>query len=163
MGARYLYLLEDFTYHTSSDNGSMDFASSVVNSMPGLQIGGDLWVAVAPGLSIGVDGKFGVLYNGSETRGSYTATSIPAPGLITNDDDGRATFMLDAKLMGTWKVNSNLTVRAGYQWLYLDGVALAAEQFDPNPPFVSPTPPLAIYNSGDVLYDGFTLTIEWMW
>ena len=163
MGARYIYLLEDFLYHTSSNNGSMDFAASTVNSMPGLQVGGDLWIAVAPGLSVGIDGKFGVLYNGTEARNVYTATSIPAPGLVTDDDDGRAAFMLDAKLLATWKLNANLTFRAGYQWLYLDGVALAADQFNPNPPFVSPQPPLTIYNSGDVLYQGFTATFEWMW
>ena len=163
MGARYIYLLEDFLYHTSSNNGSMDFAASTVNSMPGLQVGGDLWIAVAPGLSVGIDGKFGVLYNGTEAKNVYTATSIPAPGLVTDDDDGRAAFMLDAKLLATWKLNENLTFRAGYQWLYLDGVALAAEQFNPNPPFVSPQPPLTVYNSGDVLYQGFTASFEWMW
>ena len=163
MGARYFYLLEDFAYHTSSNNGSMDFAASTVNSMPGLQVGGDLWVSVAPGLSVGVDGKFGVLYNATEANNVYTATSIPAPGLVTDDEDGRAAFMLDAKLLATWKLNANLTFRAGYQWLYLDGVALAADQFNPNPPFVSPQPPLTIYNSGDVLYQGFTATFEWMW
>ena len=163
MGARYIYLLEDFLYHTSSNNGSMDFAASTVNSMPGLQVGGDLWIAVAPGLSVGIDGKFGVLYNGTEARNVYTATSIPAPGLVTDDDDGRAAFMLDAKLLATWKLNENLTFRAGYQWLYLDGVALAAEQFNPNPPFIAPQPPLTVYNSGDVLYQGFTASFEWMW
>jgi hypothetical protein len=65
--------------------------------------------------------------------------------------------------MANWKLNQNLTLRIGYEVLYIDGVALASQQFSSNPPFVQPVPATTLRDDGDVLYTGFSAGFEWMW
>ena len=65
--------------------------------------------------------------------------------------------------MGNWRVNQNLTVRAGYQVLLLDGVALASDQFSENPPLLQPAPASVVVDDGELIYTGFNVGVEWMW
>ena len=65
--------------------------------------------------------------------------------------------------MANWLVNQNLTGRAGYQVLVLDGVALASDQFSENPPFLQPVPASAVIDDGELIYTGFNVGVEWMW
>ena len=67
--------------------------------------------------------------------------------------------------MLNWAVSQNVTVRAGYQIIYIDGLALGSEQFSESPPFVSTgtTGNTGFTSNGDLLYRGFNVGVEWMW
>ena len=161
-GVRHFYLTEQFGFDSKSSNGMLDYDSSTVNSMTGFQLGADLWLAAQNGLDIGLFGKVGVYGNRMKQGSRYFATSIN-PAINEAMDGERTSFVLEAGAMANWRVNQNLTVRAGYQVLLLDGVALASDQFSENPPFLQPSPGSALVDDGELIYTGFNVGVEWMW
>ena len=161
-GVRHFYLTEQFGFDSKSSNGMLDYDSSTVNSMTGFQLGADLWLAAQNGLDIGLFGKVGVYGNRMKQGSRYFATSIN-PAINETMDGERTSFVLEAGAMANWRVNQNLTVRAGYQVLLLDGVALASDQFSENPPFLQPSTGSALVDDGELIYTGFNVGVEWMW
>ena len=161
-GVRHVYMTENFGFSSQSANGVLDYTSRTINAVTGGQIGGDLWYQANASLSLGLATKVGVYGNQIKSRSTYFATSINPP-LGTNDEASRATFLVEARAMANWKVNQNLTLRAGYEVLYIDGLAMASDQFSSNPPFVQPVPATTLIDNGDVLYTGFSVGFEWMW
>ena len=81
----------------------------------------------------------------------------------TND----VAFLGQADLLMTYRLNYSWTLRGGYQFLYVDGVALAAENFNPvaadlcSAAGVVRTP--TINDNGGVFYHGWTFGAEFMW
>lgn len=164
IGIRYAYLDEDFRYLTigPNDPGMMNYLVNTTNSMTGAQVGGDLWVCIIPGLSVGGEAKVGLYGNRATQRTSIAADSFTElyTEKVRND---MASFLGDANLTMIWRINQNWTFRAGYTFLYLDAVALAADNFNPQPPFVAGVRTANIDDNGDVFYHGFTAGCEWMW
>ena len=82
----------------------------------------------------------------------------------------KAAFALEVGVMFIYKINQNLTLRGVDQSMMIDGVALAPENFNETPPNVF-FPPASgsssrvpgIDATGDVLYHGFTIGMEWRW
>jgi hypothetical protein len=72
-------------------------------------------------------------------------------------------FLAELNLLGVYRFNENFSVRAGYQFLYVDGVALATENFNSGAPFVGGARNVAINHSGAIFYHGATGGFEWMW
>jgi hypothetical protein len=166
VGLRYVYLLEDFTYYSASqvNDASQNTLVSAMNSMTGAQLGGDLWVCIMPGLSLGGEAKAG-LY-GNHAR-QHTIIDVFPDALqyaerVTEDS---AAFVGDANLTLLWRMSQNWTFRTGYTFLWMSEVALASENLNPNVPLVGfPTPREALIdNGGDVFYHGFTAGFEYLW
>jgi hypothetical protein len=161
-GVRHVYLTEVFGFSSQSSNGVLDYSSRTANAITGGQIGGDLWFQATTDLSFGAAVKVGAYGNQIKSRSTYFATSINPP-VGTDGETNRATFLAEGRIMANWKLNQNLTLRVGYEVLYIDGVALASDQFSSNPPFVQPVPATSLVDNGDVLYTGFSVGFEWMW
>jgi len=163
-GIRYAYLDEDFRYLTlgPKNPGMMNYLVNTTNSMTGAQVGGDLWLCIIPGLSVGGEAKVGLYGNRATQRTTIEADSFTEPYTekVRND---MASFLGDANLTVIWRINQNWTFRAGYTFLYLDAVALASDNFNPQPPFVAGVRTANIDDNGDVFYHGFTAGCEWMW
>ena len=93
---------------------------------------------------------------------------------LEDDPDGNVqhlaandvSFVGQANLLATYRINYQWTLRAGYQFLFVDGVALASENFNPvlpniNNPF---NPRKTIVNTnGNVFYHGWNIGAEYMW
>ena len=161
-GVRYIYLIEDFLYHTEGVDGFMDYSVATSNSMTGGQLGGDIWVCIMPGFKFGAEVKGGVYGSRAEQNTNLTSNSITSPLLEAVDVD-KAAFALEIGLMFIYKVNQNFTVRGGYQSLAIDGLALAPENFNPTPPFLGGTRTPVINDTGSAIYHGFAVGLEWMW
>lgn len=168
-GVRYVYLLEDFDYETRGQNlnrdGEMDYSIRARNSLTGFQIGGDLWTCVVPGIKVGGELKAGVFGNYANAKSEIVATQPDAVFREDNDINDVA-FVGDASLSAIWRVNPNWTIRFGYNFLYIDGVALAPEQYnDSAPPNVISPFLRAVRTSDDgfVFYHGANVGFEWMW
>jgi len=168
VGVRYLYLLEDFDYFTQGEDaaaGIMDYSIRARNSLTGFQLGGDLWTCIVPGVKAGGEFKAGVYGNYANQNTVIRATEPDALFVETIDMNDLA-FISDANLVVIWRVNANWTIRMGYNFLYLDGVALAPEQYnDSSPPNV--IAPLArgvqANDNGHAFYHGANFGFEWMW
>jgi len=167
-GVRHFYVTESFLFHSHSGSSmlgtlqQLDYSSSTANSITGFQFGGDFWMSADNGLELGLFGKVGVYGNRIKVKSSYLATSIN-PAHVTSADQERTAFGLEAGATVNWRLNQNMKMTVGYQVIYLDGVALASDQFANDPPFVQPVPQQAIYDDGELIYTGFNVGFEWMW
>lgn len=180
-GIRYFQLDERFDYVTRVDGALAADPDVVVrtnvdvnNALTGIQIGGDLWICLLPGLRVGGEGKFAVLGNHANVDNTISVTGVANPvtfadGVVVGD----VSFLGDLAAYATYRLNYNWTLKAGYQVLYLEGAALASENFNAAPPNIftptgmvpGPVPvrqPFA-REDGNVFYHGFTATAEFMW
>ncbi len=164
VGVRYMNLVEDFNYLTfaPANPGWMNYFVSTSNSLTGAQLGGDLWVCIIPGLSIGSEAKVGLYGNHATQRTTIEAYSIVDPIRERVTENGAA-FLGDANVTLLWRLSQNWTFKAGYMFLWMDQVALAANNFNPEPPFVADARYPVINNSSDVFYHGALLGLEYMW
>lgn len=166
-GIRYFQLDEDFDFITVStlNAGQMRYSVDTDNSLTGGQVGGDLWVCIVPGLRAGTEGKMGVFGNHSSQGTRITATSLTVPFTESVTDNDLA-FVSDASLYLTWRINYQLNLKLGYNFLYVNGVSLATENFNPEPPqlFVQGSGRTAQLNdNGSVFYHGASLGVEYNW
>jgi hypothetical protein len=71
--------------------------------------------------------------------------------------------------MMLYRLNYNWTFKLGYQFLFVDGVALASENFNPTPPSVFAGVPgdlirrPTINDNGNAFYHGLMAGVEFMW
>jgi hypothetical protein len=179
-GVRHFILDEKFRYFTSSSaNGIVDingqfvrpaqarFDVDTTNNLTGFQLGADMWLCILPGLRLGAEAKAGV-YGNHMNANTTAGVNTGAPTFIERISINDVSFVGQADLTATWRVNYNWTARAGYQFLYVDGVALATENFNIVPPAITnPAPPLArvptINDNGNVFYHGWFAGLEFMW
>jgi hypothetical protein len=174
IGARYMVLDEDFLYFIDRQlpipgigpaNTSYDI--SVWNDLIGFHVGGDLLLCVIPGVKVGGNIKAGLLgvQAGQRTR---IDTVRPADTMLNQqfqeyiaDEDvalvgeGGFEFILEA--------TERVTLRGGFELLYINGVALAPENFNAN---LIPPPPdraVEVNHNGDVFYHGMYAGFEYTW
>lgn len=175
IGVRYFKLHEHLDYSTHSsvnqvngNDGAADFRVGTFNSLTGIQFGGDFWLCLIPGLRIGAEGKAGVYGNHMGQGLTVNATSLAAPysESFKNND---VAFIGDATVSATYRFSYNWTGRIGYQFLFVDGVALASENFNVSgsPPFPllppGTTRNTAINDDGNIFYHGWTAGVEFQW
>ncbi len=182
VGARYISLNEDFLYFTSVDAhddpltgpvdpnergpADMTYTVTTTNDLVGAQIGFDCFAALTPRFRIGGEIEAGLYANQTAQRTVIAGTTI-SPTLIETADHGDLSIVAEAGLMGTFRLTPRCTVRAGYQFIYMDGVALAIENFNESPPAL--TGPagagrtVGINDNGAVFYHGATVGTEWTW
>ena len=172
-----MYLLEDFEYYTlggdeiltdgtRQSRGSMDYDIRAKNSLTGFQVGGDLWTCIVPGISFGGELKAGVYGNYSQQGTHIVATTtdpVYTNVLDESDSGGIASFVGEGTISLVYRTSPNWSLRGGYNFLYLDGVALAPENFNASVPFSTARTAPGVHNTGNTFYHGFTAGLEWMW
>ena len=172
-GIRYFKLKEDFNYFTQSTaNGTpgnplnAQFNTHVNDNLIGLQVGGDLWLCLIPGLRVGAEVKGGVYgnhYNVDNAVRTNTTTDEFLEEISTSD----ISFLTQADLLATYRINYQWTLKAGYQFLYVAGVALASEQFNAPPTSIFPTSPRNrtpfTDDDGELFYHGYSVGAEFCW
>lgn len=168
-GIRYFQLDEDFDFiSVSTVNASqLKYNVNVNNSLTGGQTGGDIWACVIPGLRIGAEGKVGV-YGNHAQQGSRISTFSPALATVYNEavKENDVAFVGDAALMMTYRINYQFNIKLGYNFLYVEGVTLATENYNSTPPSVlggGATRTPSINDNGSVFYHGASGGLEYNW
>ncbi len=137
------------------------------NYMTGPQIGGDIWLCLVPGLNIGLDGKFALLGNNAKQHTSIFGLDLVDNyvGIVPSETIGndKISFLAEVSLNVAYRVNHKLTLRAGYELVFIEGAALALENFNPDVPLFGITRTASFSDGGTLFYDGFTIGGEWMW
>ena len=100
------------------------------------------------------------MYANRATANTVAVTDTPTV-LLEFESDTDVAFAAEASVIGLFKVTPRFNIRGGYQVLYLDGVALAAENFNTASPFSNRQS--FVDNNGNVFYHGATLGFEWLW
>jgi len=131
--------------------------------MLGIQIGGLFEFRVEPCWWIDLELK-GVVFDnraGQSTTYVRNVGGVEAtfPGTRT---DHRTTFALDLDLTLSCQVNSWLTARLGYQAIWIDGLAVASENFQPDLDTLTLGPP-QLADDGKVVYHGLHIGLTGAW
>ncbi|MCA9151220.1 MAG: hypothetical protein KDA92_18040, partial [Planctomycetales bacterium] len=161
VGVRYLRLRDDLQYRTVTATDSMTYGVKTDNDLVGAQIGGDMYIGITPRFKIGGDIKAGVYGSNSSQRTWMNGTQSPWLNESANKSD--TSFVGEAGLSAIFRISSQWTLRAGYQVLFVDNVALGVDNFNTQSPFGNVTRDVFLNNSGDVFYHGSSLGFEWTW
>jgi hypothetical protein len=173
LGVRHFILDEKFRYETASSanrfltpDGPMAararFDTDVTNNLTGLQIGTDLWICLLPGLRAGGELQAGV-YGNHMNINNTIGTNRSAVDFVERLDTNDVSFIGQANLLLTYRINYQWTLRGGYQFLFVEGVALAPENFNTISPFVNAPRPTFTDDDGNVFYHGWNVGLEFMW
>ena len=185
-GVRYVYLLEDFGYHTDGGfvpagavpavtpatiTGRQATEITTRNSLTGFQLGTDLWTTIIPGVSIGGELKAGVYGNSAHQRTQLFATTTAPFGrvvILEERDISDVSFVGEARFELIYRTGPNWTLKAGYMLFAVEGVALATENFNTDAPpslqAVGLTARQPFRNDeGGMFLHGGHVGIEWIW
>jgi hypothetical protein len=172
-GVRYLDLDERIlfeargTVNNTGNANTLRFADYTVdtnNSLAGFQIGADFWYNLYPGIKIGTEGKTGIYNNRAHQRTNIVANSVPTYREQVVDNNDAYITQVSSQLY--YRLNYSWAFRTSYQVMYIDGVALAAENFNSIPPttFVSnSTRTPRIETDAEIVLQGFTIGAEYTW
>lgn len=168
-GFRYMNVRETFNYRTESQSPAVAGTSNAVevntrNSLWGLQAGGTLEFRIEPRFWLNFELKGILSYNDAGQQTEYTVGPLAGPGTTTSggNDRGRMTLGGDVSATAIWKFTSRIVGRAGYQGIFIDGLALAADNFQRNLPFMS-TSPSELTRNGHLAFHGpfAGVTVTW--
>ena len=172
-GVRYAQVQEKIRWFSQGDPevggppGTGRYNLDVGNYMTGFQLGGDAWICILPGLNIGFDGKAGIYGNNTSQRTLMYSVDENSPfvGIVDEKVSGEQfSFLGEAALLATYRVNHQFTIRGGYQMLFVEGVATAMDNFNPTNDTINPNQRVAfLSDDADRFYHGFSIGAEWMW
>jgi opacity protein-like surface antigen len=165
-GFRYIELNESMGINIFENPGSLfadEYGFNAANDLYGFQVGieSQLWCRG----KFHLDGvtKFGIYGNDISASSFLDDPGDPLLSRSGTDTATQTAFGLDLGLSAAYDVTCNLSVRAGYQLMYLDGVALAADQV-PNTSNLIGLPgatPVTAHGGNSVLYHGLNVGFEY--
>lgn len=170
-GVRYTSLHETFGHDTLvADGGFLNYDVETENDMVGFQIGTEMFVCVSPRFKVGAEIEAGLFGNDAEYTASVntlevnTNSAVAANPVNEFDDQTDVAFLSEASLIGMFRVTPRFTIRGGYTVLFMDGLALATENFNStDSPFAAAGRTVSIRNQGEAFYHGANLGFTWMW
>jgi hypothetical protein len=127
------------------------------NDLFGLQGTANLSIFEVDGLALNGFGAAGVYYNHADSTAATQFIGGPAASR-TGDTDGGVAFVGEAGLNFNGRITENVSWNAGYRVLYLQGVALAADQVrQTNGTFTS----TRTDSDGAAFLHGITMGVNW--
>ena len=151
------YNLNNFIPGVTLPPGATTQIYHTSNNLYGFQVGGDWNGMITDRLGLDLGLKTGIF--GASTN---MDASLNIPGIVsvgTNAGATRAAFVGEIGLIGTYKLTDYLKVRAGYQVMWVEGIALAPDQANTaNFGGVS-----TVSNRGGVFVHGAVVGLEYRW
>ncbi len=163
-GLRYFELQEDFDWLASDIvsigagvSGEMNVRTS--NNLFGVQFGHGLTYETDR-WNVSLFSKHGMYVNDARSTHDLTFANSPngtADNFSNEGHENSLNYLLQAGVTGRYHIRPNISLRVGYELMYLTGLALA-----PNEISFDGTQALA-GTTGDVFYRGFTFGSEFFW
>jgi hypothetical protein len=128
-GLRYMNVEEDYQLMSIDDAGASDIGIYDVktrNYMFGPQIGGTWKSNTGKRFNYGVNGKVGVLFNSYDVNSRVINNSIEAFKRQENEEGWSS--VVEVGFFGNMRVTDNWGIRGGYEFLMINGAALAIDQ-----------------------------------
>jgi len=148
-GFRMLSVDDRFSYRSQSfvptPNGTAitnDVAGR--NRMFGGQLGGMIELRVERRGWLNLEVKGLMLGNDAKQSSTFTTGPLVGAGTTTAGEASQRTLTLGVDVQGSmaWKFTPSLVGRLGYQVIYLDGLAMGADNFMKNAPYAAANPSL---------------------
>ncbi len=165
IGFRYVGIDERFGYGATTLAGLTNRATaSVENDLYGLQIGGLVEFYKEPCWWINFEVKGAICHNPAVLNTRYTNLGDAAGRFTGHASENSTAFLGDIALNAVFRYNENIAARLGYQAIWIDGIAVAADNFlanrDVNTIRLGPT---QIDTKADVVYHGPFAGLEVAW
>lgn len=171
LGVRYIAIDDHFRWTSSGSINNLDtgvsspmlgrYNTDTSNDLLGLQIGGDLTFSWRR-FSLGARGKAGLFGNYAQqtthlsTQDDFGIFDLPQRDYEVTGQ--RMSFVGEFGFVGKWQMTPNLALRATYDFLWVQGMALAPEQLA----FNLSAPP-RVNQSGYMFFQGVGLGCEFCW
>jgi hypothetical protein len=179
-GFRYTRVGEEFEFNTVGTpnqpntvvNPRMEYSVDADNDLSGFQTGGDIWVALAQGLRIGAEGKVGLYGNHQSVENDiqlFDGDMVVPQQVFPLDgpfgfDEFKAAFLGEASVDVVANVLPSVSLRVGYEVLFINSLALAGENFSERSPFGNQGVFVPVEeDDGELFYHGGHAGIEFVW
>ncbi|WP_146433535.1 hypothetical protein [Blastopirellula retiformator] len=168
-GFRYFRLSERSDYITLAGASAMSYNVDTDNDMYGVQLGGDLTTRLTTRLSLtgflecGLYGNRGVQHTTILLNDTGTLASV-----IEEASANRASMVTEGGFYGNFKLTPHAAIKLGYQVVYVDGVALAVDNYNfttglGTAPAALAGRAITVDDNGSALYHGATAGLEVVW
>ncbi len=137
-----------------NEQGQYDIETS--NDLFGMQMGGGV-VFETDRWSLDVGGKAGVYMNSINAQSRYGVTNDPTTAFVSTADEFTLSFLGEYQMIARWHLRPNLSLRAGWQMMYVTSTALAPHQISFAPMGGKVT------ETGDPFYHGALVGFEGYW
>lgn len=137
--------------------GSANAVFHTSNNLYGFQLGSNWTPMITDCLGLDIGGKAGIF--GAHTEMDASAAFPGLAGASAAASSTRTSFIGEFGIVGTYNVTRFLKLRAGYQVMWIEGLALAPEQIG-NVNFGGST---AVSNRGGVFLHGAVVGLEYRW
>jgi len=168
VGMRYVRVDDDAVYNTQGITGDLAYTVDADNDMFGAQFGMDSALRLTTRWTLSIFGEVGV-YGNRATQDSTIAINNAAIVLEETASSRRASMVVEGGFLSTFKIVPRGTLRAGYQVVYIDGIALGSDSFNFQTGGATPLgTALAgrqafINDNGNAVYHGPTVGFEYTW
>ena len=169
VGGRYMELSEDFGYLTQTNlpgplPRTNDVAIGTRNKLIGLQVGLLAQFLAHQRCWIDCEVKGGIYQNQTSLERTFTVTEAGGQSAQTfgSDQRDRTTFVGDVSLQFNYQFAPAWTFYAGYNAIWVSGVALGTENFTTDISLLAVGPTL-IDHGGQLVYHGPNLGLVFSW
>jgi len=176
-GARYVKVGDDFEFFSQGSEvlpppqpqnvlAALRYDVNTDNNLAGAQAGGDIWVSLMQGFRIGAEGKAGIYNNHSKLTNRIVTTpvGVQPPSLFEQFKDDHPAFIGEASVDMVADIAPSISLRAGYEVMFLDALVLAGDNFNQVSPYGNQGTRVPFVNdSGELFYHGAHFGIEYIW
>jgi hypothetical protein len=160
VGLRYMNIDERFHYATESAVAATTLDIDTDNDMFGVQLGYLAQILVQDRGWIDVDIKGAVLFNEAGQSTAFYNDLDPVTNVAFGADEQRTAFLGDLSVTYNYQIAPSFTFRAGYNGMFLTGVALAVDNFNSDLDQLE-NGPAQVVHDGDVIYHGPQIGFVW--
>jgi hypothetical protein len=130
------------------------------NNLFGGQVGAASCLWSRDRLALDATAKAGLYFDQATSDYSFRFPAIPVADTDLSAVQNQLSFVGEIGLVGTYRLTDRIALRGGYQLLWIEGVAMAPDQFAA----VAPAPnTMAIKTDGGVFYHGAIAALEITW
>jgi hypothetical protein len=182
-GFRYTKLNEEFVFESigSEPSGSgpldpnfgLEYKVDADNDLAGGQIGADIWIGLMQGLRLGSEVKGGLYANHYTltTDIETTPEGTTPPTLFEEFREDQPAFIGEASVDLVADILPSVSLRVGYEVLFINELVLAGENFNTGSPYnqgpvdngLGPLREPFVEDDSEVFYHGGHAGIEFIW
>jgi len=157
LGFRWVELYENLNLNADFGGNLATLRFQTANRLYGGQTGAN--VSILNRGAARIDGIFKAGLYGNAASNHFSVTQAIGPAFATADRSGQVAFLGEIGIVGVYQWTDNISLRAGYQLLWLEGIALAPYQIAATRVMTQN----GINTTGDAFYHGALMGLQAAW